>query len=214
MDTMIVELSFEDLDEILEDENLSFPPYLRASRELIEQRLRLGHIMLGARLDGELVGKICFSYSRFYPSDPKAFSRNFGEFSTMPMETSHDCAFVYNLNVQDKYRNARTAVLLAQAMLGRIKSDGCILGIADGRPASYNGSPREGIRQRPAFKEAIDRHLAGGPFPTDRELCLDPLLAFYYRLGGKFLWIAPDFIPEDAATGGLRVIMMKEVEGT
>ena len=211
----IVDLGLKDIKRIMQTERLSFIPAIQASEESVRLRLRLGHIMLGAEMAGRLVGKICFSYANFSPNDFEGFPKTFQEFSHQPRPERHNSVFVYNLDVIPSYRGDKASSLLLRTMFERVKKDGCAYLICDGRPSSYNGSDakEEQVRQNPDFKAAIDRFLAGGPFPTDKELMKDPTLALYIRVAGgaKFLWVIPDFLPEDKPAGGIRVIMYKEL---
>lgn len=199
----------------METEEQSFIPSMRASEESVRQRLALDHIMLGAEQDGRLVGKICFSYSNFSPNDFEDFPKTFHEFSHQPRPDRYNSVFVYNLDVIPDQRGGKASSLLIRTMFERAKKDGCAYVVIDGRPSSYNGSDakEEQVRQNPKLKAALDDYLAGGPFPTDEELMTDPTLAFYMRktTGGKFLWIIPNFLPEDEPAGGIRVIMYKEI---
>lgn len=212
----IRELSLADIDSIEESEKRSWIRPLRASRRVIGLRFRLNQIFLGALSYGRLIGKICFSYSHFSPDNIDGFPKTFEEFSTQVISPEYNAAFVYNLDVEEWYRQFGLAKLLIGAMIERAKSDGCRYVVVDGRPASYNGSRREKIAQNPNFARSINQYLwrqywTGEKFPDDRELCQDPLLRFYHEFGGHFLWIIKDFLPRDEAAGGMRVIMYKEI---
>lgn len=213
----IRQLDAADLSAIMMLERASFEPAIQASDESVRKRLELGHIFLGVRNEqGKLIGKICFSYTHFSPDRPEDFPRTFKIFSHLPMATGYNAAFVYNLDVHPRYRRTSCARGLISAMIERSTLDGCRYVVVDGRPLSYNGSERDKVAQNPVVKAAIDRYLSGGGFPTDRELTTDPLLGLYRLMSptGQFLWIIPDFLTEDEATGGLRVIRYIDLSDT
>jgi len=129
------------------------------------------------------------------------------------MAADYNAAFVYNLDVHPHYWGTLCARKLITAMLKRAKSDRCQYAVVDGRPSSYCGTDWEKVAQNPTVRAAIDRYLSGGDFPTDSELTRDPTLGFYRLVcmsnkvpERRFLWIIPNFLPEDKATNGLRVI--------
>ncbi len=167
--------------------------------------------MYAVRGADALIGVISFSYARFSPDNRAAFPPTFRQFSTLPVPRDYNAAFLYNLEVDPAARGGRAAATLVRAALDRAQRDGCTWAVADGRPSSYRGSTRceqERARHDPEFARAIDACLAGGPFPPKEQLLRDPTLALYHRLTGcEFLWIMPDFVPEDSAAGGIRVIL-------
>ncbi len=209
----IVELGLTDIERIVADEKASFPPFLQASRNTIRQRLDFGHIMLGAEIKGGLIGKVCFSYTDFSPTPKEDFPKTFRQFSTQPRLAQYNAAFVYNLNINPVFRGSCAVYALIQTLVKRVCGDGCKYIVFDARPSSYAGNSceQERVKFKPGVKALFDNYLLSGDFPTDGEFCQDPTLAFYYRLGGKFLWIMPNFLPEDRSAGGFRVIMHKEI---
>jgi len=127
-----------------------------------------------------------------------------------------DTVFVYNLEIDPRSRGLRGWRGLVRGAFDRATADGCTRGVANVRPVSYAGGdpslPQESVRQIPEVRKAIDDYLAGGAFPADEVLELDPLLGLYHRNGGcRFLWIVPNFAPGDHATGGIRVILYFEL---
>lgn len=210
----IRELTLSDTDKILDLERKSWIPELQTDEESVKQRFELGHKMFGIEENGKLLGKICFSYSNFSPDDRNQFPQTFQEFSHQPEVKDPNAAFVYNLDIEPESRNSRYAIDLIKTMENTVRQAGCEYVVIDGRPSSYNGSDSsyEQVKQKPKLKEAIDQYLEGGSFPTDKQLMEDSTLALYARLGGKFLWIMPNFVPEDKPAGGIRVIMSKELE--
>lgn len=196
-------------------ERNSWIPFLQADEKTILKRFDLGHIMLGAQEDSDLVGMISFSYSNFSPDDYPSFPKTFREFSSQPILKNYNTAFCYNLAILPDKRGYRYASLLIRAGWDKAKKDGCMYGVADGRCSSYNGSSefeQEQIKQNTEFKKIIDRYLKEGIFPQQKEFLKDPTLAFYHRVTGcKFLWLIPNFLPEDKPAGGLRVISYKNI---
>lgn len=200
---------------LVELENNSWVPELQASRDTILKRLELGHIMLCVP-DSErrkIIGKICFLYNNFDPEKSYKFPKKFSEFSSMPKLNFFNAAFVYDLDIEHNYRDGgKLARFLVHEAIKRAKKDGCKYIVGDGRCPSYNGSKIEGLKQNICFKRAIDEYIEKEIFPQQKDFLLDPTLAFYHRVTGcKFLWIIPDFIPEDKASGGIRVILYKEI---
>lgn len=211
----ILSLGENDIPEIIGLENKSWIPGLQATEESIRDRIRKNHVILGIR-DGErLVAKICFSCSSFRADQPENFPDNFEDFSHQPIVESPNALFVYNLDVNPDYRGKIYAPTLIKAVIREAMKLGLRYIVADGRPSSYNGSgeyEQEKVKQNLDFKQSIDKYLNGGSFPTDAEFMKDPTLALYRRLTGcKFYSVLPNFIPEDEPAGGIRVILVKEV---
>ncbi len=212
---LVLSLSEKDIPEIIGLENKSWIPGLQATEESIQDRIRKNHVILGIR-DGErLVAKICFSCSSFWIDQPEKFPDNFEDFSHQPIVESPNALFVYNLDVDPDYRGKIYAPTLIKAVVEEAIKLGLKYIVADGRPSSYNGSGEFGqdkVKQSLDFKQSIDRYLNGGSFPTDAEFMKDPTLALYRRLTGcKFYSVLPNFIPGDEPAGGIRVILVKEV---
>jgi hypothetical protein len=211
MNGEVVALSQNDVEGILTLERESFPSPLRAERETILQRMKLGHTMLGIR-DGAIIrSMISYSLARFSPDSYDSFPKTFREFSLLPEPSDANAVFIYNLEVARSLRGGRDARLLLRAALDRAKASGCTYAVGDGRISSYAGDdscPQAKTSRTQKLRRSVDRYLAGGRFPTDDELLLDPTLALYRRItGAEFLWIIPEFIREDRASGGLRVIV-------
>ena len=72
----IKELTHAHLDDILTLETECFAPCLRADRETLLKRFRLGHIMLGLFEASSLIGVASFSYRHFHS---EAQTRHFCE---------------------------------------------------------------------------------------------------------------------------------------
>jgi GNAT superfamily N-acetyltransferase len=199
------------MERIVALERRAFAPALQADRDMVRRRFALGHIMYAVQDGEDLHGLISYSYARFSPEDREGFPRTFRDFSTLPVPRDFNAAFIYNLEVDPAARGGRAAPVLVRTVLDRAKRDGCTWAVADGRPSSYRGSmpcAQERVQHDPEFARAIDGHLRGGPFPSRAQLLRDPTLALYHRLTGcEFLWVLPDFVPEDGAAGGMRVIL-------
>ncbi len=208
----LTELSPADADRIVDLERRSFIPALQVARETVLARFQLGHHMLGIQQDDRLIAMASFSYCRIDPLDFGTFPKTLKELCLQPTPRDFDSALLYNLEVEPQSRGQLHWQTLFRAALQRAVSAGCRQGFANARVPSYAGSdprfPQERVAHRPDVRAAIDAYLAGGPFPGDEILIKDPLLAIYRRLTGcKFLWIVPNFAPDDTATGGVRVIM-------
>ena len=207
----LITLTAADADRIVELERRSFIPCLQATTETVLKRFRLGHYMFGLEHEGRLVGMVSFCYGHFDPSERESFPKTVKELCLQVVPKEYNAVYIYNLEVEPEHRGRRNATLFIRAAMKKAKEDGCIQAVANARIPSYAGSRpedrQENISLQPALKAAIDRHLAGGPFPTTDELLLDPLLSLYHHVSGcEFIWIIPDMAPEDIATGGIRVI--------
>lgn len=204
-----------DVDRIVAIERASFAPALQADRDVVLERFDLGHTMIGARDSDRLVGLISFSYARFSPQDFDGFPKTFRKFSMQPIPNDYNAVFIYNLEINRAKRGRGHARLLLCEALDQAKAAGCKYAVGDGRISSYQGADRcvqEHVRRKTRLNEGIDRYLNGGRFPTTEEFLADPTLALYHRLTGcEFLWILPNFIPEDRAAGGCRVIVFGEL---
>ena len=74
-DIRFVELQPTDLAAITALEAASWAEPLRASASTLRQRFDLGHIMLGAMVNDELMGLVSFSYTEFSPHDPASLPK-------------------------------------------------------------------------------------------------------------------------------------------
>lgn len=203
----IIQLDRGDLEDILDLERKNFSPEMQASKESIIDRLDKGHIMLGIRDREKLVGKICFSLSKFSPDNKEEFPKTFSEYSHQAPCEKPNAAFVYDLDVNPNYRGNICVRRLIKAAVDKASLSCCRFFVADCMVSSYNGDSKKHIRQIPSVKDAIDNYLNGGFFPTDEKLTQDPYLAFLKRVtGGKYIWIMPNFMPQDKASGGIRII--------
>ena len=210
----IEQLDKSHIDEIMELEVACWPEGVRASDETYLHRLDIGHILMGAREDGVLMGMTCFSYTQFDPFAPEKLPRTFNEFASVPTTEPYNVGFGYSLNVHPSTRGSRLLLTLLRTGYERMKADGCDYMFGDGRCPSYNGSdaPSEKVKQSPEFKQAVDHYIATGEFPTNEQLIKDPLLRYIYRvMGCEFVAIIPDFFPTDIPAGGFRVMYRRKI---
>jgi len=214
MGERIIKLLKEDLELILDLEKNSWLPSAQANEKSILKRLDLGHTMLGLKED-KLIGMVSFSYAQSSPNDYKNFPKTFNEFSTKKIGENYNSGFFYNLAIHPEKRGGKYASFLIKEAIAYARNEGCIHLFADGRCPSYNGSnnfKQEKVKQSLEFKKVIDRYVETNIFPEQKEFLNDFTLAFYHKLlGCKFLWIMPDFFPEDKPSGGFRVIFHKDI---
>jgi hypothetical protein len=198
---------------LAELEQAAWPLSLQASAEVIHERVRLGHTFLVMPGEQGLIASACYVYTHENPLDASNFPKTFAKYSSLPCSEPIVSLYVYNLCVHPAYRGQPVVRSLIDAVVG----DACRVGanylVGDGRCPSYNGtngSAAEKVHCNPRFRQIIEQWHASGEKPPDAELIGDPLLRFYYRvLGCRFLHLMPDFIPEDVASGGYRVIFTK-----
>ena len=190
-----------------------FLPAMRASREAMLQRFSLGHTQLGVESEGRLIGMISFAFTHFSPDDHEGFPKTFPEYASQPTAEAPDAICVYNLGVDPDMRSMTCTRLLSTTIHRLGREGGARFIVAEGSPTSYAGNGR--VRANPVVREAIDRYLAGGPFPCDDELLQDPTLALYHRLGGhlnpRFHCLIGNFNPCDEASGGHRVFLLGDL---
>lgn len=205
----IKKLSIKDVESIIALENLSWINGLRASPETIIERLGKGHIFLGLFYKNELIGKICFVISDFEP-EKSNFPEKFSDFSDPKNSVLYNSAFVYNLDVHPKYRNAIFAKKLIYSVFVMAYKLGLDYVVADGRMPSYNGSAVEGIDQDINLHTKINSSIQGLSL---RDLVKDPVVGFYSLvIPGINLWkVIPNFIPEDLSSGGYRAVLYKQI---
>ena len=67
MDSKIIQLGRENLDEIMNIEEKAFIPSIKTIRKNIENRLKKGHMYFGAKLGNRLVGTLAMRYAYFKP---------------------------------------------------------------------------------------------------------------------------------------------------
>lgn len=204
----IVPMGPADLERIMDLEVIAFGPELQASRETILRRFGLGHRMLGADAGHRLVGQVSFSSIRFSPDAPTEYPATFKEHSTQPIPPDANTICLYSLGVDPTAREVALFRDLLESALALGRSEGLVHAVADGQIPSYNGN--EQVKARPEIRETLARYRQTGVMPADEDLLIDPALGMYRRLTGcTFLRMLPDFIPEDTASGGWRVLLYR-----
>lgn len=209
--TLIRHLRPDEWQAVVDLEEAAWPPPLRAGRATVEARFGLGHSMMGAWRDERLVGLGCYTLSDLDPREETSFPRTFAEFSRVPRSAAPTTAYTYNLCIHPAARRLDLTLPLVGRMMADAAGAGCRLAVGDGRCPSYSGSVEapDRVRPNPRFRDAIDAWHRTGRRPSDAELLLDPVLRFYRRTTGcSFLHLRPDFLPQDAAAGGFRVIFL------
>lgn len=212
----VSQLSQTDIDAILLLEEVCFEPCLRASRETLESRFKLGHIMLGLYIESVLVGVASFAYRWFASKEAtRAFAAtDWRPFYQMKMEETFNTVLIYNVELHPDYRGTEHIYILLNAMMKRAAEDGCSYLIGISRIPSYNGDHYNHILQKPELKHAIDFFVDGGSFPSQKVLLQDPLILLYRHIGNcDVLAIVDNYIPEDQPSGGKRAIVYTKLEG-
>lgn len=217
-------LGLKDLNEMVKVEQEAWIPPAQAPRELIEERLKLGHQTMGYEVDGKLVGMVSWCYKRINIADlnniPNSgekldWFKDFVDFSRgKSILENANSAFIYSTGVSHKYRGHGIGTRIMEAVLAEIKRNGIKHILLDGRCPSYNGSkeyPQEQVEQVPEFKKAIDDCNRTGELPSVEVMKLDFTLRFYYKLGFKPFKLIPKFYKRDIPTGGNRLIVYQEV---
>ena len=212
----VISLSASDADRIVALEQRCFIPPLQAKRETVLRRLALGHRMSGIDVEGELYAMICLRYGWFEPGRDSDFPATETGHCLRPNDAPFNAAFIYNLEVEPRSRGSLLVRDLILTTLAQAVQDGCRFAVATARIPSYNGSdPRftqEVVPQNLEFRQAIDRYLAGGAYPTREEFLLDPCLALYNRFGNcNFSPVLPGFAPGDTPSGEMRVICWRDI---
>jgi GNAT superfamily N-acetyltransferase len=212
----IRQLGAEDMLLLMELEAAAWAAPLRASEPTIRCRLELGHTMFGA-MDGDmLAGTICFTETSQDPTVRADFPANFDAYATLPRSEPVHALYVYNLCVHPSHRGSNTAVRLLREMESHGRRIGASWLIGDGRCSSYAGSSGDEydhVKADPVFRATIDRWNETGITPPLDEIIRDPLLRMHYRvLDCEFLYVMPDFFPQDATSGGFRVISAKNLK--
>lgn len=202
---MIVELTTDNLDEIMAVEIASFDAEMRATRDTYRRRFQLGHCILAYRSQ-QLLGLISFSYGRFDPANVATIPDTFAVWSEQRNDPNFDTVFLYNLGVLPISRGKHVARSLVTAALNKARMDGCVRALAEAPIPSYAGKGH--INADPAIRDAIDAYEQLGRWPDKEVLFRDPHLSFYRRLYNcEIVAIKPHFLPADKASGGNRVML-------
>ncbi len=206
----LVTLGPDDIERMLELETTAFDSTMQADPGTILARFALGHSALGTcDQDGRLVGAICFSVLEVgddYDSLPSTFK----EYSRQPVPEAPDSLCIYSLGVVPSARGMACARLLIRSAFDEARRQGFCQVLADGAFPSFAGNDQ--VAPRPAVRQMLERYLETGRFPEQSEFLQDPVFAFYYRLTEcRFVKLLPDFLPEDTASGGWRVLLQRDL---
>ena len=176
----------------------------------------LGHTMFGAIDEDVLAGTLCFTETSQDPLVRSDFPQDFEAYSSLPRSEPVNALYAYNLCVRPSHRGTNTAIRLLREMEHHGRRLGARWLIGDGRCSSYAGSSAaddDKVRADPRFRATIDRWNETGMRPPLREIIRDPLLRLHYRVYEcEFLYVMPDFFPQDASSGGFRVISAKDLK--
>lgn len=205
-----------DLPLLMELEAAAWAAPLQASEATIRRRLALGHTMFGA-IDGDaLAGTLCFTETSQDPLVRADFPANFEAYASLPRSEPVNALYAYNLCVRPSHRGTSTAIRLLREMEHHGRRLGARWLIGDGRCSSYAGSSAaddDKVKADPRFRATIDRWNETGIRPPLEEIIRDPLLRLHYRVYDcEFLYVIPDFFPQDPASGGFRVISAKDLD--
>lgn len=207
----LVLLGVDDIDRIMTLERLAFNAPIQADPHTVLHRLSLGHRLVGAEEEGgHLSGAVGFSHLRISLDELHRLPTKFKEYSTQTMASDADTICIYSLGIAPVARGTGLARRLIDEAFGEGRRLGFKAVIADGPLPSLNGNDQ--VRPRPAVREMIERYLVDGMFPSRDQFLRDPVLALYSRLTGcQFRRLVPDFLPEDEASGGWRVILSRDL---
>lgn len=182
---------------------------------MVRRRLDLGHDSIGAEIDGAVVCAANYVLVADDPRDAHQFPLTFGEFSTLPRSEPVQSAYVYSLCVHPDWRGGPSVFRVIDSVLTTSRIAGATFVVGDGRCPSYNGSAADGpdrVEHSAEFQATIEEWKKSGIQPSDESLMVDPVLRFYKRYTNcQFLYLKPDFVPYDEASGGYRVIFAVDV---
>lgn len=212
---MILELSLNDIDEILNVERKAFIPALQATEESIRTRLTKGHIYLGVKDQEKLVGTMGLRFANFTPDFTDFLNKNptFYEYANKENDVNANAIFIYNLGIIPEYRNCSNAKKLIRSVFELAKQKGMKFLVGDSRIPSYNGSsenkPYENIEKNPLVHDAIESYFRTGILPPREIIRKDPVAGFYLTIfpKSKVLGITnPNFCGGDNPSGGCNSI--------
>ncbi len=206
----LVALGVEDIERIMELETTVFDVSIQAERSTILHRFSLGHRMLGAENEaGGLVGAIAFSAANVGPHFAR-LPATFNEYSTQPVPDDAETLCIYSFGIAPVARGTNCPRLLISSAFEDGRRQGLRDVVADGPLPSLAGNDQ--VRPRPGVRLAIERYLETGEFPEQEALLQDPVLALYRRLTGcRFVKLLPDFLPDDTASAGWRVLLHRDL---
>lgn len=210
-------LSESDINLICELEKEAWIPELRASKETILKRLRLGHKMLALGNDNKLLGMISWRYDGFsIKDDLSKFPKDFYEFSLKKSapEPRARSAFIYNLGVRGSARKQGIGSSLLQWAFEIIRNDGIEQVFVDSRIPSYKGSnygELENVSPANEFTETVNSYFSQSSISEKEKLSVDPILRFYTANGFRPWLIRNEFI-RDKSSGNIRIICYINLE--
>ena len=219
MERKVIRLGIKDLQNILYVEQRAFFPPIKTQRKNIVKRLKEGHIYLGAKVDGKLIGTLACRFARFLPDFSNFEQRypTFNEYAEPPNEPDSNAVFIYSIGVLPEYRdgiNAKNLLIKAH----ELSSDrGMEFLVGDARVPSYNGSsnlPFEQFDKNDKLHAAIDEFFRTQTLPARKLIEQDPVAGFYLRVfpEGRVLGITnSNFWKSDEPCGGHMVIEYSHV---
>ncbi len=214
----IVQLSLQDLDEIMQVEARAFIPLIQASREKVQERLQKEHIYLGVQVNTQLAGTFALRPAHFVPDIQKFLERypTFREYAELSDSEEENALFGYSLGILKQHRNFFNAKSLLESAINLAKHLGKQFIVGDSRIPGYNGSCEfpdfEKFDKNPELHEAIDRYFATEQLPSRDLLMQDPVLGTYLRINpkGKILGITPPrfWQPDNPCNGQMVIIYL------
>lgn len=185
---------------------------------MVRSRLERGHSAIIAVSGDQVIAAACFVATGEEPGSSNPFPETFSAFADTPASSPVRSLYVYSLGVHPEWRGGATVHQVIQAVVDEGRRLGARRLVGDGRCPSYCGAAADGpdkVIAQPVFRAAIDAWDRNGLRPSDEVLMLDPVLRFYHRtLGCRFLHLAPNFLPDDHASGGYRVIFEMDLSTT
>ena len=196
-------------------EKASFPSGLQASEAVIRERFRLGHRTLALVEGDTVVAAGSFVHTSQVPTDRATFPADHKAFSSLPASEPVRSTYVYSLCVTPSRRGTGAVRTIVNAIVDDARAHDAKYLVGNARCPAYSGRDPHGpdrVGHDPAFRDAVDSWHATGVRPATEVLIRDPLLRLYSRyLHCEFLYPAPDFLPEDTASGGFSVIFVKRL---
>ena len=188
---------------------------LGATESIVRSRLERGHAAVIAFSGAEPVAAACFVATAEEPEGAGEFPETFDAFAGLAASVPVRSLYVYSLGVHPRWRGGAVVRKVIQNVIDEGRRLGAKRLVGDGRCPSFNGaatSEPDTTVIRPLFRRAIQEWHRTGRKPDDEMIILDPVLRFYHRtLGCRFLHLAPNFLPEDHASGGYRVIFAMDL---
>lgn len=227
----IVLLSELDIPRIIDLEEKTNIPSIRASKEKILLRFEKRNMMLGFEIDNEyfsqqrrLIGDLAWRFTYFNPERLQDLPDNFEEYSTPNYRppANFNTMFHYGINIDSKMRTEglgrQVCKYVFEAMFNQGKKSGCDFVVFDPRLHTYNGSDKypeiEKFPQDPKMREAVDKAIKGEREFTLQDALRDPAFNVYNRLLGpvEFIKLMPDtWFPPDKPSGGFGIYCYKKL---